>query len=220
MDRDSDGDIKMKFDDDGEVSSYIKTRDVWVLVTGGASSVSDISGAVSLIKSTLGDVCSTWPNAGWDGEDEYSTSVRSGLERGPTESNPCIVAKGLSDSRATELLTALAGTPLSSRHGLQAKRMDGSQVAVFLGTGSGSGGGGRPSVGDKVKLTAGYRGVGDAAEGPLEPGMSHRCAVSCHHTDDALVLLYLTDMHRLFNCGTQATLAASSRMMAALNRSG
>ena len=31
MDRDSDGDIKMKFDDDGEISSYIKTRDVWVL---------------------------------------------------------------------------------------------------------------------------------------------------------------------------------------------
>eukprot|EP01045_Picozoa_sp_COSAG04_P004560 COSAG04_NODE_200_length_20490_cov_33.582021_1_plen_3559_part_10 len=31
MDRDSDGDIKIKFDDDGSTSSYVKTRDVWAL---------------------------------------------------------------------------------------------------------------------------------------------------------------------------------------------
>jgi hypothetical protein len=166
MNRDSDGEIKIKFDDNGQESGYIKTHDVWVLATSGATSVSDVSGAISTIKSTLGDVCSTWSNAGWDDEDEYSSTVRSGLARGPTESNPCVVAKGLSDSKVTELLAALGRTALSSRHGLRAKRVDGSRVAVFLGAGAG----GRPAVGDKVKLAARYRTEGDAAGGPLEPG--------------------------------------------------
>ena len=136
MNRDSDGDIKIKFDDNGQESGYIKTRDVWVLASSGAASVPDVSGAVSMIKNTLGDVCSTWSNAGWDDEDEYSSNVRSGLARGPTESNPCVVAKGLSDSKVTELVAALGRTALTARHGLQAKRVDGSRVAVFLNAGA------------------------------------------------------------------------------------
>jgi tetratricopeptide (TPR) repeat protein len=98
-------------------------------------SVSDVSAAMSTIKNTLGDVCSTWPNAGWNDEDEYSSNVSSGLTRGPTESNPCVVAKGLSDSKVTELLAALARSAVSSRHGLQAKHVDGNRVAVFVSVG-------------------------------------------------------------------------------------
>ena len=35
MNRDSDGDIKIKFDDTGEVSRYIKTRLVWAVTLSG-----------------------------------------------------------------------------------------------------------------------------------------------------------------------------------------
>ena len=35
MDRDSDGEIRIRFDDDGSESSYINTRDVWALAASG-----------------------------------------------------------------------------------------------------------------------------------------------------------------------------------------
>lgn len=166
---DGDGDTMVQFVD-GEM--FMFNRQALVLDSGARGLTIDIPGAVSLIKSTLGDVCHTWTNAGWDDEDEYNTSVRNGLQHGPTETNPCVVAKGLSDSRADELLTAFAGTPLASRHRLQAKRVGGDRVALFLGAGGPSMPGGRLVVGDKVKLAAGFRGVDDAAQGPLELGRS------------------------------------------------
>ena len=98
------------------------------------------------------------------------------------------MAKGLSDSRASELVTALQRTSLSSTHGLQTKR-DGTRVVVYLGAAAAAaaatgGGGGRPTVGDRVKLKAGYESQGDASDGPLKPGDT----VSSHDNQAFLVV--------------------------------
>ena len=59
---------------------------------GSGTGVSDVSGAIAMIRDKLGDVCSTWPNAGWDDGDEFSSSVTRGLQAGPTASSPCTVS--------------------------------------------------------------------------------------------------------------------------------
>ena len=45
MDRDSDGEIKIRFDNGGDVSSYIKTRDVWVVAAASAAAGDQSSGS-------------------------------------------------------------------------------------------------------------------------------------------------------------------------------
>ena len=95
-------------------------------------SVQNVRKVISTVRSTLGDICSTWDRAGWEGNDEFERTVQEHLEKDPTFSEPCIVARDLSVEMANELVAALQSNRfLEDDENLLCERQE-NRVVLFL----------------------------------------------------------------------------------------
>eukprot|EP01046_Picozoa_sp_COSAG06_P056634 COSAG06_NODE_10777_length_1618_cov_1.065833_2_plen_466_part_01 len=98
--------------------------------------VQDVGNVLSEVRGKLGDVCRTWDRAGWGTNENYEANVRSDLERTPTIGEPCVVAKGLSDMDANELVAALKTTSLEKDENLVVAKISGTgqeySVVLFV----------------------------------------------------------------------------------------
>lgn len=101
----------------------------------------DPADAVRTIQSVLSVVRKTWPQAGWDDEDDFNQHVNADMLLRATEANPCVVAKRLSGRESAALVAAYHRSNLRASHGLSCRfTRDRRAVVVFhYGSSSSSG---------------------------------------------------------------------------------
>jgi hypothetical protein len=99
---------------------------------GRGNGLRNAAGAVTKIKTVLGQERSTWPNAGWDDQDQFSSRVNPLALARATVSQSCVVAKRLSTSDSAALVAAFHRSDLRCDHGLSCRAtQDRKAVVVF-----------------------------------------------------------------------------------------